>query len=735
MPPKNKKPKEYKKLKKMKKKLKALSPPYYEDMDCEYDGLEFESYDHKDMDYEYEKETIKFPDNKLEKLNIIEKDKRNVLFSDKITSLLNKCYEHWEIGDCVFISASTGLGKTHMIREGLYEYAQETGSKIAILVNRNALRMQQLEEFRIHEIKKKNYEMGIRIYTYQQIEQNGDKAEEIKNFLRHCRYVVCDEAHYFIADATFNLDTHISFDFITSLYKHTTLIFISATLGHIRPFIEQRMLDLYNKEWEEWYGRIRSEYSHVKNEGDYSLAKDTKECQKIKEDFMDPAKRENMHVPIEPKIREYQYDRDISGHLEVRHFRDTDDILQIIKNKKYPAKWLIFVSSRNDGMDLRDKLEGQKKIVYVDADYDSPSNGHRDEAKNEMMNIRKNGVFSCDILISTSVLDCGINIEDPEVKNIVLLSNDEDSFKQLLGRRRFLSENEKLNLFIQRGKMSVFKRWMEEFEADYCDFCEFDSYRSDLRKDKINKSLTEYQKHLPSTYNISMNRREVYPLTAEAVYSKFMYCEKVYNGLKNDENFFLKEQLKWVGKEFSEEWLQSSDINVSQGEADEVTEYLNQLYDSVCIIDSNGLKDLWDRLHPIAKKLDPLYKDKKSSMETVKKALTLRKEWEDFSIQKLGDRVTYYEILYKEKPLISVKDGITAQDLEKSVKGKPETDIASVFKCLFEKDIPDILKDIKEQLFFMNYKLKSAPGLEDKIIKTNKKNEEKVLNVTSRGNR
>lgn len=171
-----------------------------------------------------------------------------------------------------------------------------------------------------------------------------------------------------------------------------------------------------------------------------------------------------------------------------------------------------------------------------------------------------------------------------------------------------------------------------------------------------------------------------------------------------------------------------------QKEVDRVTDYLNGLYDSVYVIDKQGLEDLWDILRPVAGKIDQSYKDKICLIGTVNKALKLKTGWESFSIQKCGDKAKVYEVLREEASMLSLKDGVTSQGLMGFFKGKTEADIPSVYIYLFGTGVPNVLKTTKEQLSFVNYKFESSPGLEDKMVTINGKKGHKVLCFITRPN-
>ena len=123
------------------------------------------------------------------------------------------------------------------------------------------------------------------------------------------------------------------------------------------------------------------------------------------------------------------------------------------------------VSSKNIGQQIRDRLledaTTPKKVVYIDAEYDEicgTEDEVRKQAQQEVSNIVRTGLFQCDILITTAVLDNGVNIKDEKVKNIVLMTDDEDEFLQMMGRKRFINQDEILNLFISMGDIGQFKK-------------------------------------------------------------------------------------------------------------------------------------------------------------------------------------------------------------------------------------------------------------------------------------
>lgn len=196
---------------------------------------------------------------KLKSLPVVESDIRMVSFHDRLLELIGERYREWNTGELIFIHASTGLGKTYATLNYWYEHLLGCEDEIAILVNRRLLKEQLWEDIRKHEIEMDRRKVHLHLFTYQQLERDGEDAEWRKGILKRCRFVVCDECHYFRSDAFFNPGVQKSFDFVTSLYRDTTLIFLSATMKYIRPLIEKRVINLHLEQMKIWENR-RQEY-------------------------------------------------------------------------------------------------------------------------------------------------------------------------------------------------------------------------------------------------------------------------------------------------------------------------------------------------------------------------------------------------------------------------------------------------------------------------------------------
>lgn len=155
------------------------------------------------------------------------------MFLTSDEKLLGDSY-FWSKGDFIFLNAPTGMGKSKFIRTTIFQYAMVRDEKVLFLTNRTLL-FEQIANDTCNEIG--NRAGGnICVTTYQKLEQMHAKG--IKQFLKGFKYVVCDEAHYFLSDSLFNTQTCRSFQPIIEASINNVTIFMSATLERIRDYVK-----------------------------------------------------------------------------------------------------------------------------------------------------------------------------------------------------------------------------------------------------------------------------------------------------------------------------------------------------------------------------------------------------------------------------------------------------------------------------------------------------------------
>ncbi|MGE7828940.1 DEAD/DEAH box helicase family protein, partial [Paenibacillus sp. NPDC093718] len=191
-----------------------------------------------------------------------------------VSDVIGDTYKEWKPGDFVCIDAGTGTGKSHFVRNELYD-ACNAGQRILFISNRNKLK----EQIR-HAIKGK--EDTITIINYQAIESKMIRGEKLDFDMFD--YVVCDECHYFLTDASYNKNNDLSLSAVLEI-KNSVVMFMTATGKSFFKFIN----DEYKAKRKIHTYRIPRDYSRIKQlfffEEDDSLeqfiAKEVKDNEKV----------------------------------------------------------------------------------------------------------------------------------------------------------------------------------------------------------------------------------------------------------------------------------------------------------------------------------------------------------------------------------------------------------------------------------------------------------------------
>lgn len=332
-------------------------------------------------------------------------------------------YKEWELGEIILITASTGRGKSYFILHTYLKWAILNNFRILYLVNRKILQKQLKEEIKEIEICGE-FGLGlidineyIHIDTYQSIEnslKNFGALEKLK-WMDKFQVVVCDECHYFYTDSNFNTGTELSYLAVKEIFARKVRIFISATMEKIKDYIisdqlkpEENTIDnIFRRKGYKEYA-LRESYENV----DLHILED-----------------ENALVE---KMRENIY---LSGE-----------------------KWLVFVDSIDMGKDIKKRIlcnqeVEESQVVFIDAEYENDK-----EANHSVSEIVENKKSKKRVVISTAVMDNGITFRDQDLVNIAIFADTEETFLQMLGRRR-REHNDKMSLYIcKRNRTHFVKR-------------------------------------------------------------------------------------------------------------------------------------------------------------------------------------------------------------------------------------------------------------------------------------
>ena len=314
--------------------------------------------------------------------------------------------------NAIGIQAPTGFGKTHFTLHDVLLRVSQTGGKMLIVGNRVAcsyqVKLEALELVAPSEIGDqtpkgllKRTDFGsVKIMTLQALD-SFLATPEGKKYAKEVSVLVVDEVHYFVADVSFNPTAARLLKVIPQLFNKATRIYMTATFNDVlRPLAE---------------AEAKADRPLIERTG---------------------VRFSPLMYGQSPIIDLYQYRSDKYSSLPIRYFLRDDDLYREIEESG-EAKWLIFVPSKEDGATLQESIGDD--AVFISAD----SKGS--DAWNQLLDEER---LPCRILITTSVLDCGVNIHDENLKHVVIPFEDRTMFMQALGRVRF-KDTPKFTLYVK----------------------------------------------------------------------------------------------------------------------------------------------------------------------------------------------------------------------------------------------------------------------------------------------
>ena len=420
--------------------------------------------------------------------------------TDSIKEALEEEVPYWRYWKAILIDAPPGRGKTSFVYEVLIPLAIKMNRNVLLVANRNALSLQmKLDVLDLigSPLRDRLTDLGIRetdifgsvgIVSYHSLPRFLNDPEN-EDWLDNVEYVVADECHYFASDSSFNDLTEWHLKLITKHFKRAIRVYMTGTSWDVlRPIADAEMAIKYDKE---------------------------RACK----------------VRLDREIIRYHWEQDHS-HVDLRFFRDLEEIKQLILGNPN-EKYMIFVDSRDSGRALADAL-GKDRATYLDAE----SKGTK-----EMTKLLKEQTFDRQVLVTTKVLDCGINLWDNRLRHIVTVTDDRVSMLQMLGRKR-RKLGERVNLYVCDMDLKLIaKRYRDgqELLAALREYQEGDTevhhqmarscWRSEDRKYRIYFRITDWS-IVPNEVAFWALRRKDY----------------FYRKLLEGHTTFRDEVCKWLGK-------------------------------------------------------------------------------------------------------------------------------------------------------------------------------------------
>jgi hypothetical protein len=270
----------------------------------------------------------------------------------------------------------------------------------------------------------------ITLHNYQEFESRILRDfDTTEKLFEPYDYIIFDEVHYFYADSFFNASTDLLIDPIKNTPKDKIFIFMTAT--------PDALLD-YQFSYKFIY-TLPNDYSYIKNIFFY---------EKKKESLVEKS---------------------------------------IIQNIPYDEKILCFGSSAEKMWNLSTEFSDTAFIC-------SPGNKMAmNSSISEMNEIITNAKFNSHILFSTKILDNGVNLRDKQLKHIIIDMIDPISFIQTLGRKRCISEDDQVNLYVRNYNKGMIYWMVRGYNG-----------KIQLAKDLKKLSKEEFQKKYPKRINDSL---------------------------------------------------------------------------------------------------------------------------------------------------------------------------------------------------------------------------------------
>lgn len=586
-----------------------------------------------------------------------------------VTDVIGEKYKKWNMEDRhimnkrnnVFIETQTGTGKTKFIIDKIVPLVNESiRSKrklnLLIVCNRINLKRQlklellksnlNLYEFD-NDIKnicnsdntenniKETFQIldklskitnGITVMSYQQLGEiiyyNNFYYNQHKNNLNFFDFIVFDECHFMLSDLEFNTKCNLIFnELVLKEYSHSFRIFLSATLYELKNAIDfNACLENSIKEAR----RNNCNFNIYTFFNQYISLNHTN-------NFKEKASLNNEY--------EFSTGRDYS-YLDVKYFKNIEDIIILLKNHfaTNKDKWLIFVSKLEDAQYIKNSLKAEKISIEI------IKSGSKTK---EVMNIVSNSSFECDVLITTKVLDNGINLKDKSIRNLVVMELDKTTFIQEIGRIRVDIKNpHKINLFIPMKSKKTFSFLKRQYDYKVKKIEKFSNsttefYREhNLNFQSVPQELFYLYGYVNTQLTWEINPLGLYKLAesiklANEMIEKFTgkpkiidYGEnvKIYNPrpIPPDKFAFIKKQLEWL--ELENTFNEANLIHFDSGIVDskEITILKNYLDKN---LDKNLYKEeqkelsdfITEELKTVYTKKD--YRSKKLNLKTINKIL------------------------------------------------------------------------------------------------------------------
>ena len=416
---------------------------------------------------------------------------------------IGKSYWAWNTPGCpVFLNTPTGSGKSTFIVKTLIPHIMKYGGDISIFVPRESLKLQYIAE--IEKELQDGAFIGLRemirrkvfIETFQWLEKRLANNRGCKV----TQYTVVDEAHSLLTESVYNRNATLSYNYFVNRNFASKTIFMSATGERIFEKLDKAIFYAWK-------------------------------CYGIRDD----------------KYLSFFYNGDCDySYIKLHYLYENWDIADII-SRDTEGKWIVFVDNIKDGVRYQEELDKNG----ISAPFLHSDNKVKEaEVFNTISVLNR---FRERVVISSSVLECGINLRDIKLKNVIIASNNKEQFIQMLGRKR-IYENEKVNLYLDPKNKKHFEDLLHSvrrMKMRYDTVTQYGRYHSleDLSHDMIDNYVVG-----KIDISVFFTGYRYQMVCNELCAEELNYLTEEYSKIIDDfdrigPDAFLLKQLSWLGLE------------------------------------------------------------------------------------------------------------------------------------------------------------------------------------------
>lgn len=555
-----------------------------------------------------------------------------------LADMIGEDYKRWQPGQTVLAATTTGSGKTWFVLNRLLPYAKAQGKHIVYYCNRKFLNMQvqanaQKQIFGALGEDRDGLSPYLHIRTYQHTERKRDFPNVIETDdtgfrqtipARSILYYVFDEAMYFVQDASFSSSTHYWYEKSSAMErKDAVSVFLTATPEPLYLYQKSRKGGI-NELCRQFIARYSiCEDICYRRWAPYLYLNPDVEQSMLKEYIGDPYK--DLFAWVTDAYGQiadwadfyYEDERSLSARYEYAdtyYFDRLDSLARLIaesvresqqkssekesdggkeREKTIEGAWLIFVRTLEDAKSLKVALKPLDcPSVVISSqftrNYDGEPAKRKHTNKSVFSDLVNEEYLGTHVLISTSVLDCGITLRAHNVKNLVICQPNKTSFLQMLGRIR-VQEGERINLYIQSFSPKQIEGYARKYRSDFLFLVHFlminevapKSHFMNWREpDILHYDSNDFMDYLPEGTKKwliqelerdkdkwrflidegSRQSRQYDPQSVRSFHvnelailhclSQVFYFDQVLPQQDAGKYSFLKEQLSWIGKHY-----------------------------------------------------------------------------------------------------------------------------------------------------------------------------------------